>query len=383
MNSQEPLPDTSRARADSSPHTAAPIAPARRRRRPLLAVALILLVLIIGGVAGFAVWLRMAVNQPVEHQSADRIISIEPGTGTQAIIARLTEAGIVNHPTALKIYLRLTGRAAGLKAGDYSFASPISPLQAIEKIRRGEVHLERVTIPEGYNRFEIAETLAAKTGKATAEEFLRIMDDQTPIENIAPEARDLEGYLFPDTYNYSPKMTPEELVQAMVNRFDEVFTPEWAQRASELGMTVHQVVTLASIIEKEAKVPDERPRMASVFYNRLKLKMALGSDPTFIYAAILARDYDGNPNQPRHRTRLSPYNTYQVAGLPPGPIASPGRASLEATLYPDNTDYLYFVVNGTAGRHKFSRTAAEHDMAVQEYRTQQRELRQQQPGGSR
>jgi UPF0755 protein len=325
----------------------------------------------------------MAVNEPVEHQSAERIISIEPGTGTQAIIARLTEAGIVTHPTALKLYLRLTGRAAGLKAGDYSFASPISPLQAIEKIRRGEVHLERVTIPEGYNHFEIAETLAAKTGKATAEEFLRIMNDQTPIENIAPEARDLEGYLFPDTYNYSPKTTAEELVKAMVNRFEEVFTPEWSMRASELGMTVHQIVTLASIIEKEAKVPDERPRMASVFYNRLKLKMALGSDPTFIYAAILAGDYDGNPNQPRHRTRFSPYNTYQVAGLPPGPIACPGRASLEATLYPDETDYLYFVVNGTVGRHKFSRTAAEHDMAVQEYRTQQRELRQQPPGGSR
>jgi UPF0755 protein len=204
------------------------------------------------------------------------------------------------------------------------------------------------------------------------------MEDQTPVENIAPEARNLEGYLFPDTYNYSSKTTPEELVRAMVNRFDEVFTPEWATRASQLGLTVHQVVTLASIIEKEAKVPDERPHMASVFFNRLKMGMLLGSDPTFIYAAILANDYDGNPNQPRHRTRLSPYNTYLVAGLPPGPIASPGRASLEAALYPDNTDDLYFVVSGTGGRHKFSRSAAEHDIAVQEYRRQQREARQQQ-----
>jgi UPF0755 protein len=368
---------------DSSSAVASTTRPARRRRRSLLAASLIILVLIIAAIAGFAVWLRMAVSQPVEHESADRVISIEQGTGTQAIIARLSEAGIVRRPAALKIYLRLTGRAAGLKAGDYKFASPISPLQAIDKIRRGEVYLERVTIPEGYNRFEIAETLAARTGKATAEEFLHIMDDQTPIANIAPEARDLEGYLFPDTYNYSSKTTAEDLVRAMVNRFDEVFTPEWASRASELGMTVHQVVTLASIIEKEAKVPDERPRVASVFHNRLKLRMALGSDPTFIYAAIIARDYDGNPNQPRHRTRLSPYNTYQVSGLPPGPIASPGRASLQAALYPEDTDYLYFVVNGTAGRHKFSHTAAEHDMAVQEYRVQQRELRQQQQGGSR
>jgi UPF0755 protein len=361
----------------------APGGHAARRRRPLLAAALVIIAIIIAAAAGFALWLRATVSRPVEHESADRVISIEQGMGTQAIIARLGEAGIVSHPAALRLYLRLTGRAAGLKAGDYKFASPISPLQAIDKIRRGEVHLERVTIPEGYNRFEIAETLAAKTGKASAEEFLRIMDDQTPIANIAPEARNLEGYLFPDTYNYSSKTTAEDLVRAMVSRFEEVFTPEWVAKASELNMTVHQIVTLASIIEKEAKVPDERPRVASVFHNRLKLRMALGSDPTFIYAAILAGDYDGNPNQPRHRMRLSPYNTYQVAGLPPGPIASPGRASLEAALYPDDTDYLYFVVSGTAGRHKFSRTAAEHDMAVQEYRSQQRELRQQQPGGSR
>ena len=334
------------------------------------------MILLIAAFAGGALWLRSTVNKPVEHESADQIISIEPGTGTQAIIARLGEAGIVRNPTALKIYLKLTGRATALKAGDYKFASPISPLQAIDKIVRGEVYLERVTIPEGYNRFEIAETLATKTGKATAEEFLRIINDQTPIEKIAPEARNLEGYLFPDTYNYSPKTTPEELIRAMVNRFDEVFTPEWATRASQLGLTVNQVVTLASIIEKEAKVPDERPHMASVFFNRLKIGMPLGSDPTFIYAAMLANDYDGNPNQPRHRTRLSPYNTYLVPGLPPGPIASPGRASLEAVLYPDNTDDLYFVVSGTNGRHKFSRTAAEHEIAVQEYRRQQREARQ-------
>ena len=353
-----------------------------RRRRPLLRAALVIFLLLVAAVAGSVFWLRTAVSRPVEHESADRVISIEPGTGTQAIISRLSEAGIVSNPTALKIYLRITGSSAGLKAGDYKFASPISPLQAINKIRRGEVYLERITIPEGFNRFEIAETLAAKTRKATAEEFLRIMDDQTPIEKISPEARNLEGYLFPDTYNYSSKTTAEELVQTMVNRFEEVFTPEWATRASQLGMSVHQIVTLASIIEEEAKIPDERPRVASVFYNRLKLGMLLGSDPTFIYAAMLAGDYDGNPNQPRHRTRLSPYNTYQVAGLPPGPIASPGRASLEAALYPDNTDYLYFVVNGTAGQHKFSRTAAEHESAKREY-YQQRELQRQQQSGSR
>ncbi|MGH8598111.1 MAG: endolytic transglycosylase MltG, partial [Gammaproteobacteria bacterium] len=162
----------------------------------------------------------------------------------------------------------------------------------------------------------------------------------------------------------------------MVSRFEEVFTPEWTTRASELGLTVHQVVTLASLVEEEARVPEERPLVASVFMNRLARGMPLASDPTFIYAAVLAHDYDGNPNQPRHRTRLSPYNTYVVPGLPPGPISSPGRASLEAALYPASSDYLYFVVSGTSGRHKFSRTAAEHDVAVGEYRRQQREVRE-------
>ena len=337
-------------------------------------IKLFLVIIICIGI--LALWIRHTVTTPVEHEAADRIVTIDQGTGTQTIIARLAETGVVSHPLALKIYLRVTGRGGNLKAGDYKFASPISPLQAVEKIRRGEVDLERVTIPEGYNRFDIAETLASKTGKASAEDFLRLMNDQTPIEQIAPTARDLEGYLFPDTYNYNSKTSPEDLVRSMVNRFEEVFTPEWTARAGEMGLTVHQAVTLASIIEREAKVPDERPHMASVFYNRLKRGMPLASDPTFIYAAILAGDYDGNPNQLKYRNRYSPYNTYLVSGLPPGPIASPGRASLEAVLYPDTTDDLYFVVTGTAGRHKFSKTAAEHDAAVEEYRRQQRELKQ-------
>ncbi len=344
-------------------------------RTPRRLAALLFTVLIL--LAGAALWVRKTVTTPVEHDSADRIITIDQHSGTQAIIARLADAGIVRHKLALAVYLRITGRGNNLKAGDYKFASPISPLQAIEKIRRGEAFIERVTIPEGYNRFEIAETFATKTAKATAGEFLRLMEDRTLVAKIAPEARNLEGYLFPDTYNYNAKTTPEELIRAMVNRFDEVFTPEWSTRASQLGLTVHQVVTLASIIEKEAKAPDERPHMASVFFNRLKRGMPLGSDPTFIYAAILAGDYDGNPNQLRFRNRPSPYNTYLVSGLPPGPIASPGRASLEAVLYPDSTDDLYFVVNGTEGRHKFSRTAGEHDVAVEEYRRQQRETKQQ------
>lgn len=304
----------------------------------------------------------------MEHESASRVVSIPPGTGTKAIIARLADAGIVRHPNSLALYLFLTGRSSRLQAGDYLFPSPISEIEAIQMIRRGDVHYERATIREGANRFQIAEMLAAKTGKATTAEFLQLMNDPSLVLQIAPQARNLEGYLFPDTYNYSSQTTPEELVRVMVRRFDEIFGPESVSRASQMGMSVHQVVTLASIIEEEARVDQDRPLIASVLMNRLRLGMPLAADPTFIYAAILADDYDGNPNQPRHRRRNSPYNTYIYIGLPPGPIASPGRESLEAALHPAQTDYLYFVVGYADGRHRFSRTAAEHEIAVAEYR---------------
>jgi UPF0755 protein len=300
-------------------------------------------------------------------------VAIQPGTAPVAIVNRLAEAGIVRNPMLVKLYLRATGRSARLKAGDYQFQSPISALEALGKIERGEVFSQRVTIPEGLNRFEISELLAAKTGKATAEEFLLLTYSRELVEKIDSSATNLEGYLFPDTYNYTTNTTAEDLINGMVDRFKEMFTADWSNRASRLGLSVREVVTLASIIEEEARVADERPRVASVFMNRLRIGMPLASDPTFIYAAILAKDYDGNPNQPRHRRRQSRYNTYLYPGLPPGPIASPGRASLEAALNPETTDYLYFVVNGTAGRHKFSRTSDEHEIAVQEYRRQQRE----------
>ena len=345
------------------------------RRTGFARLAGILVALLLLGAAGAVLWVRASARRPVDHSAASKVITIESGAGTNAIVDKLAQAGVVRNPTAVKLYLRFTGEWSGLKAGDYMFASPISPVEALEKIRRGDVAMERVTIPEGLNRFEIAELLATRTSKGTPEAFLKLTEDQTQIIRMAPLNRDLEGFLFPDTYNYSAKTTAEELVHSMVSRFEEVFTPQWAARASELGMTINQVVTLASIIEKEAREDDERPIIASVFYNRLKRGMPLASDPTFIYAAILAGDYDGNPNQPRHRSRVSSYNTYQIVGLPPAPIASPGRASLEAALHPASTQYMYFVAIGNSGRHKFSVTAAEHEMAVSDYRKYQRESR--------
>lgn len=329
-------------------------------------IGVVAVLLIIGGVAGL-IWARSTLSRPVTHTSADKVVTIDPGIGTHAIIMRLAKAGIVRRPRVLEAYLVVTRGNRHLEAGDYKFPSPISPLDAIERIRRGEVYYEKVTIPEGFNRFEIADLLAAKTEKASADEFLSLMDNTGPIADIDPGAKNLEGYLFPDTYSYTSKTTPEELIRMMVRRFREVFTTDMASSASARHLSIQQAVTMASIIEKEAKVDEDRPVIASVFFNRLARNMPLAADATFIYAAELAHDYDNNPNQPRHRRRLSPYNTYLYPGLPPGPIASPGKPSLEAALHPASSDYLYYVLATADGHHRFSRTAAEHEQAVANY----------------
>jgi UPF0755 protein len=346
--------------------------PVPKKRRSCLAVIFLLLFLLVGAAAGGYFWLRSTLYAPVEHNAED-IITVKQGTSTQAILAQLANIGIVKNPRLLSLYLRATGTSGQLRSGDYKFKSPISPMEAIEKIQRGEVVFESVTIPEGSDRFDIAKILAAKTGKATEAEFLQLMNDTRLIRKIAPEARNLEGYLFPDTYNYNVSTSAKDLIELMVKRFEDVFTPEWQGRAKTLNDSVHKVMTIASVIEEEARVGEDRPKISSVIHNRLKIGMPLACDPTFIYAAKLAGDYDGNPNQPRHRQRRSPYNTYIFPGLPPGPIASPGRAAIEAALYPDTTNYLYFVANGIDGRHIFSKTPAEHSAAVEEYRKNLRE----------
>ena len=344
---------------------------ARRRVLSVLGVSIALLF----GLIVAAVWFQLELTTRRDLRDASTLVTVEPGMGTREIVARLASAGIVPDQTAALLWLTLTGQGKSLKAGDYEFQSPISPLEAIDKIRRGEVATRRVTIPEGMNRFAIAQTLAEKTGLGSRERFLALTGQPGIIKDLDPDAGTLEGYLFPDTYEYTPKTTPEELVGQLVGRYREVYfsKPDISQRAAERGLTLHQVMTIASMIEEEAKVDDERPIIASVFYNRMARNMKLASDPTFVYAALLANDYDGDVNNPKHRARISPYNTYMFEGLPPGPIANPGVKSIEAALSPADTDYLYFVVNGHEGRHKFSRTVEEHEQAVQEYRRQQRE----------
>jgi UPF0755 protein len=351
------------------------------RRRVGCALTTVTVLLL--GIAIVSGWFQVSVFNRREHTAADKIVSIEPGLGTRGIVARLVDEGVIGDGTALLLWLTVTGQGRQLKAGDYQFESPISPYEVAEKIRKGDVATRRVTIPEGKNRFQVADMLAERTGLATREEFLRVMASPELIRDIDPDASSLEGYLFPDTYEYAPKAKPAELVKEMVDRFREVYKPEWAAKAQTHSLTIHQAMTLASIVEGEAKVDEERPLIASVFYNRLEKGMKLESDPTFIYAAILANDYEGNVNNPKHRRRLDPYNTYQFPGLPPGPILNPGLKSIEAVLDPADTNFVFFVVNGTDGRHKFSRTPEEHEAAVQEYRRLQQQQQQQNGSGSR
>lgn len=332
-----------------------------------------IIVLLVLGVVGF--WFVQQLTGRRSHSAAEQVITVEPGMGTREIVARLARVGIVGNQTALLTWLAVTGQAKSLKAGDYQFASPISPLEAIDKIRRGDVATHRVTVPEGLNRFEISELLAEKTGLGSRDKFVVLTGRPELIRDLDSGANSLEGYLFPDTYEYTLSTTPEELIEEMVDRFREIYKnkPEFSQVGAERNITLREIMTMASMVEEEARVDDERPVIASVFYNRLSKDMKLASDPTFIYAAVLAGDYDGNVNNPKHRQRPSPYNTYMFTNLPPGPIANPGLRSIEAALAPADTQYLYFVVNGKEGRHKFSRTVEEHDAAVLEYRKQQRE----------
>jgi UPF0755 protein len=215
---------------------------------------------------------------------------------------------------------------------------------------------------------------ALKQRETTPEKILGLFKKTTLIADIDPAATTLEGYLFPDTYEYTANTTREQQVEAMVKRFRKVYTPEMQKRAKELGMTARQAVTLASLIEKEARVDSERELISSVFHRRLKLGIPLACDPTLIYAALLENKYRGKIYR-SDLERKSPYNTYKKAGLPPGPIASPGRRSIQAALYPADTNYLYFVVDATKndGSHKFSATSNEHDAAVRRLREQERE----------
>ena len=341
---------------------------------------LILLIIVVGvlAVTGLAAWTYSNLHKPVAHSKKGQYIEIPKGTSPSAIINKLASEGVIQHEWPLKLYLKLTGKGSTLKAGEYDFPSPISPLGVIAKLQQGQRRLNRVTIIEGWTRWDIAHAMAQvpELKLENDAQALELMDNVSLISDLDPVARNLEGYLFPDTYEFSPETTPAELIETMVKRFRNVWKADWTERARSLNFTPREIVTTASIIETEAKLAEERPIVASVIYNRLKKDIPLAVDSSVIYASKLEGKwrYDGKVYLSDIQRR-SPYNTRLYAGLPPGPVASPGESSLKAALNPATSDYLYYVRNPDRddGAHNFYSNGAEFETGVQALRKWERE----------
>jgi UPF0755 protein len=293
-----------------------------------------------------------------------QFVDIPAGAGPPAIGRRLADAGVVRDERTFRVALWLTGRARALKAGEYRFATPQSAVAVVETIARGDIYTQPITFREGLTIAEMADIYEGRgLGSRTA--FIAAAGDESLIRDLDPEATDLEGYLFPDTYPVPRQFPAPALVAQMVRGFRGAFPPELARQAAAQGLTVREVVTLAALVEKETAQPDERPVVAAVYRNRHRIGMPLQADPTVIYALQRAGRWNGNLT----RENLgfdSPYNTYRYPGLPPGPIAAPGRDALEAVVAPAAVDYLYFVSRND-GTHVFATTLAEHNRNVFEW----------------
>ena len=315
--------------------------------------ALVLVAALAAG--GWIAWGVYTPLAPPAHQS----VLLRSGYSTRRIALELKKAGVIRSVFAFRVWNELHPKLS-LKAGEYLFEHAASVPEVYDRIARGDIYFHEVTIPEGYTMFDIAEAMQ-EAGLGPADEFLKLARTRTDlITDLAPEAKSLEGYLFPNTYQFTRTQSREEMIGAMVHQFRQV--------AQQIGLTadVHRVVTMAAIVEKETASPDERPRVASVYYNRLAHRMALDADPSVIYAHLLAGDYSGSLHHADLRVD-SPYNTYRFPGLPPGPIANPGQGALTAAMHPADTPYFYFVSDG-AGHHRFARDLTEHNRNVAAYR---------------
>ena len=339
-------------------------------------IALLAVILVAGAAAGW--WVYSDLRQPISHNKSGQFIEIPKGSSPSAIVKKLAAEGILKNEWPLMLYLKGSGKGSTLKAGEYDFPSPISPLSVLAKLQQGQRRLNRITIIEGWTRWDIAKAMTNVPELRVEDEAqaLRLMDNVSLISDLDPKAKNLEGYLFPDTYEFAPETTGAELVETMVKRFRGVWKADWSERASSLNMSPRDIVTTASLIETEAKLAEERPIVASVIYNRLQKNIPLAVDSAVIYASKLEGKwrYDGKVYR-SDIERRSPYNTRIFAGLPPGPVASPGESSLKAAINPATTDYLYYVRNPDRddGAHNFYSNGGDFETGVQALRRWERE----------
>jgi UPF0755 protein len=312
-----------------------------------------------------AAWLTRELNRPFPGPGGSVIFEVEKGRSGRSVAVSLADKRVVRTSLALRVAFGLYGPAERIKAGEYEFSFPLNAKQALFKLFEGRTYLHPVTVPEGLTGAEMEAVLRDQVPGGAAS-FRTAFLQTGLISDWDPEARDLEGYLFPDTYRVPKRATAADLVEAMVGQFRRVFDDGRRARAAELGLSVRDAVTLASLIEEETSLDGERALVSAVFHNRLKIGMKLDCDPTVIYALKLEGRYTGRLLL-RDLKFPSPYNTYLRAGLPPGPISNPGQPSLHAALHPAPEKFLYFVSRND-GSHRFSRTFAEHLEAVREYR---------------
>jgi UPF0755 protein len=329
--------------------------------------AVVGLVVVLGIVCAGAYTLYRRASEPFQGFQAEQVVEIPPGTGPRGIGRRLVAAGLVRDELTFRIALWRSGSARRLQAGEYRFDRPLSAIDVIGKIARGEVDLHPLTFREGLTIAEMAKVFEA-SGLGTLPSFMEAAGNAALVHELDPAAGDLEGYLFPDTYALPRSADAARVVQVMVDRFRQVMSDDLIAAAKARGLSIRQLVTLASLVEKETALPEERPIVAAVYANRLRIGMGLQCDPTVIYALQLEGRFDGNLRR-EDLAIDSPYNTYRYPGLPPGPIAAPGKGSLEAAARPADVDYLYFVSRND-GSHEFAETLGQHNRNVQKYQIQ-------------
>jgi UPF0755 protein len=335
--------------------------------RILFALAALAIVVAVGGFY----FLYSSLNTAHAHGKANEFIVIEKGSSPTAIVDKLSAEGVLSSPVATKIYLRTLGNTENLQAGEYQFVSPITPLQVLKELEKGETQTIKLTIPEGFTRFDISKRIVEKFPQQppmTEQQVLLLMENTELIRDIAPEAKNLEGYMYPSTYSLPREAKPDEIIRTMVEQFKKIWKPEWLNAAKALGRKPHEIVTIASLIETESGVESERPTVSSVIYNRLSKNIPLGIDQTVVYIAKMQNRWEGTIN----RSDLdadSPYNTRKYGGLPPGPISSVSESAISAALNPAKTDYIYYVRNVEAndGSHWFYASAAEFERGKAEY----------------
>lgn len=340
-------------------------------------------------VAGVSYWLYSTMTTPHQHEKSSQFIVIEKGSTPNQILSKLAAEGILPGATAVQIYLRTFGDGSKLQAGEYQFESPITPIQVLKELEKGEERTTKLVIPEGFTRFDIAKRIAEKFPQNPPTDdkaILLLTEDTSLIKDLAPDAKNLEGYMYPSTYSFPKETTAKDIIKRMVEQFRRVWKPEWTDQAKSIGRTPQEIITIASLIETESGVESERPIVASIIYNRLNKSIPLGIDQTVVYIAKMEGRWDGTIN----RSDLdvdSPYNTRKYGGIPPGPISSVSESAIKAALNPARTDYIFYVRNVELndGSHWFYASAAEFEKGkakYQEWLEKERELKRAQGSNS-